>query len=235
MLLTLLVTLIILLGFWSLYRAFGSRSNNPVERFLHKNFPAGKKKLDTTLRQLRNQPGFLSKVPMVFTQPHLLPPHFSKEEEEQHSLEGADIVNQKLNDKAVDAMKNATGIEILRTKTNKSDVTANTDLRNPKQYHRNEIPETARNIDTEFSPTRLFTLPSYHDDLKQIKGIGKVMERTLNELGITTFKQLSEFESNDIERISNALSVFPGRIERDEWIKQARYFHELNNSEIMDT
>jgi len=68
----------------------------------------------------------------------------------------------------------------------------------------------------------LYTAPTERDDLKVIKGIGKVMEKTLNDLGVTTFKQLGNFKSEDISRVSDALEVFPGRIERDEWVPQAR-------------
>ncbi|MFT5896922.1 MAG: putative flap endonuclease-1-like 5' DNA nuclease [bacterium] len=69
---------------------------------------------------------------------------------------------------------------------------------------------------------RLFTVSSKKDDLKKIKGIGPVMEKTLNELGVTSFKQLAEFNQDDIKRVSDAMKVFPGRIERDEWVSQAK-------------
>ena len=72
----------------------------------------------------------------------------------------------------------------------------------------------------------LFEVPREMDDLKVIKGIGVVMERTLNDLGIGTFKQLAEFGASDVKRVSDALeasnSGFGGRIERDEWVDQAK-------------
>ena len=71
-------------------------------------------------------------------------------------------------------------------------------------------------------PQPLFTTPLEKDDLKKIKGIGDVMESTLNDLGVTSFKQLGQFSQGDIERVSEALSVFPGRIERDNWVLQAK-------------
>ena len=70
--------------------------------------------------------------------------------------------------------------------------------------------------------TPLFTPPAEKDDLKLIKGIGPVMEQTLNELGVTSFKQLGQFTKSDVDRVSDALEVFPGRIDRDEWISQAK-------------
>ncbi len=59
------------------------------------------------------------------------------------------------------------------------------------------------------------------DDLKRILGIGPVLEEKLNEMGIYHFSQIAEFTQSDIEKI-NAHLNFPGRIERDEWIPQAK-------------
>ena len=61
------------------------------------------------------------------------------------------------------------------------------------------------------------------DDLTKIKGIGQVLKGKLNRLGITTFKQIAEFTEADIERV-NAELDFPGRIEREQWVDQAREF-----------
>jgi len=75
--------------------------------------------------------------------------------------------------------------------------------------------------------TPLFEKPSEEaDDLKVIKGIGVVMEQTLNDLGITTFKQLAGFQKAEVKMVSDALSEskagFGDRIERDEWVDQAK-------------
>lgn len=59
------------------------------------------------------------------------------------------------------------------------------------------------------------------DDLKLISGVGPVLEDRLNELGIYHFRQIAKFESKDIDLVNDAMS-FPGRIERDEWIAQAK-------------
>lgn len=58
------------------------------------------------------------------------------------------------------------------------------------------------------------------DDLKQISGVGPVLEERLNELGIYHFWQIAKFEAKDIDLVNEAMA-FPGRIERDEWIDQA--------------
>lgn len=60
------------------------------------------------------------------------------------------------------------------------------------------------------------------DDLKQIKGIGPVLERQLKELGITSFRQIAQLTDADIDRLSDALGAFRGRILRDNWPDGAR-------------
>lgn len=61
---------------------------------------------------------------------------------------------------------------------------------------------------------------SDRDDLKRIKGIGKVYEGRLNEIGIFTFAQISKLQGKGIEAIE-ALTGFPGRIQREDWVGQA--------------
>ncbi|MCP3988238.1 MAG: hypothetical protein GY724_04125 [Actinomycetia bacterium] len=58
----------------------------------------------------------------------------------------------------------------------------------------------------------------HRDDLKAINGIGPVMERTLNDLGIKTWEQIAAFTADDIKKVSAAILTFPGRIERDDWV-----------------
>jgi large subunit ribosomal protein L21 len=58
------------------------------------------------------------------------------------------------------------------------------------------------------------------DDLKLIKGVGPVLEKKLNDFGVTKFAQVAAFTRDDIEKLDEALS-FKGRIDRDEWLAQA--------------
>ncbi|MBT8332313.1 MAG: hypothetical protein KJP06_08290 [Deltaproteobacteria bacterium] len=69
---------------------------------------------------------------------------------------------------------------------------------------------------------RLYTPTKKKDDLKRIYGIGPVMERTLNRLGVTSFEQIARFTRKDIERVAEALQSFPDRIMRDNWIEGAK-------------
>lgn len=67
----------------------------------------------------------------------------------------------------------------------------------------------------------LFTAPAgAADDLKKISGVGPVLEKKLNALGITTYAQVAAFTADDIDKVDDALS-FKGRIERDDWLSQA--------------
>jgi len=59
------------------------------------------------------------------------------------------------------------------------------------------------------------------DDLKKISGVGPVLEQKLHSLGITKLDQIANFSDEEIEKIDSALN-FKGRIQRDDWIGQAR-------------
>lgn len=71
------------------------------------------------------------------------------------------------------------------------------------------------------APAALFTAPEGPaDDLKKISGVGPVLEKKLNALGVTTFAQVAAMSRDDIEKLDDALS-FKGRIDRDNWLEQA--------------
>lgn len=63
--------------------------------------------------------------------------------------------------------------------------------------------------------------PGAVDDLKRIRGVGVLIERKLNSLGVTSYEQVANWTGADIERVSHILD-FKGRIERENWIEQAR-------------
>ena len=63
------------------------------------------------------------------------------------------------------------------------------------------------------------------DDLKKISGVGPKLEGVLNEIGVFHFWQIAEWGAEEIEYMDDRLS-FKGRIERDDWIKQAGEFAE---------
>ena len=62
--------------------------------------------------------------------------------------------------------------------------------------------------------------PDQPDDLKMIAGIGPRIEATLNELGIHTFAQISRWGPAERAWVDAHLN-FHGRIEREDWVRQA--------------
>ena len=69
------------------------------------------------------------------------------------------------------------------------------------------------------------------DDLKLIVGIGPVLERMLHGLGITQFRQIARWSERDATDFDAKLPEFPGRIQRDQWITQARELHQSKYGE----
>jgi predicted flap endonuclease-1-like 5' DNA nuclease len=69
------------------------------------------------------------------------------------------------------------------------------------------------------------------DDLKRIRGVGVLIEKKLNSMGITGYDQIARWTQADIERISTTLD-FKGRIERENWIEQARILAEGGQTEF---
>jgi predicted flap endonuclease-1-like 5' DNA nuclease len=59
------------------------------------------------------------------------------------------------------------------------------------------------------------------DDLKEVVGIGPVIEELLHSLGITTFEQLAALTPEELDRIGDRLGAFHERISRDRWTEQA--------------
>ena len=68
-------------------------------------------------------------------------------------------------------------------------------------------------------------VPTEQDDLKLIKGVAKVLEGKLQAFDVYTFKQIA-FWTDDAAREFGAKLSFRDRIFRDDWIAQAKTFHE---------
>jgi predicted flap endonuclease-1-like 5' DNA nuclease len=59
------------------------------------------------------------------------------------------------------------------------------------------------------------------DDLTIITGIDELIVKKLNALNIHSFRQISRFRKEDIQAVNESAGFSPGRIEAEEWIKQA--------------
>lgn len=63
------------------------------------------------------------------------------------------------------------------------------------------------------------------DDLTQIKGIKKVINQQLNAYGIRTWRQIAQWDEDELRAFSEILA-FKNRATREKWREQARALHE---------
>jgi NADH-quinone oxidoreductase subunit E len=67
------------------------------------------------------------------------------------------------------------------------------------------------------------------DNLQLIKGIGNVLEKVLNDMGVFHFEQIANWTEKEINWIDKSIA-FPGRIQREKWVEQAKkLFSEKKN------
>lgn len=62
------------------------------------------------------------------------------------------------------------------------------------------------------------------DDLKLIRGIGPKFEKDLHSKGIYYFRQIAAWKAEDVKMVEGVIDSIPGRIKRDEWVRQAKGF-----------
>lgn len=60
------------------------------------------------------------------------------------------------------------------------------------------------------------------DDLRQIKGVGPKLNDLLQSLGVRRFDQIAAWGRDEIAKVDSHLGAFSGRIERDNWVEQAK-------------
>jgi large subunit ribosomal protein L21 len=63
--------------------------------------------------------------------------------------------------------------------------------------------------------------PAYKDDISLIGGVGPVLKKKLEAAGYGTLASIAALSADDIARLDAELKL-GGRIERDEWVEQAR-------------
>ncbi len=63
--------------------------------------------------------------------------------------------------------------------------------------------------------------PEDVDDLTRIKGVTSAFQTRLNQLGVYTFHQISQWQEKQIKAFSSRLA-FKDRIDRESWVEQAR-------------
>ena len=95
------------------------------------------------------------------------------------------------------------------------------------RQHVQSAPANARRPRSDHAPPDglLAERPNQPDRLQAITGIGPVLERVLNELGIYRFGQLARLTPDNIEWLASRIDWFPQRIQREDWVGQARRLH----------
>lgn len=97
----------------------------------------------------------------------------------------------------------------------------NAPARQAKKANPKKTADSVKSTTPETKPAPRKQSAQAKDDLKQITGIGPVLEKKLNSEGITTLDQVAKLSTADIARLEELLR-FPGRIKRDKWIAQAK-------------
>ncbi len=101
-----------------------------------------------------------------------------------------------------------------------------------------ERPEASHTEPNHLKPSHTESAPSHDadidkeikeilepDDLKLIKGVGPILEGLLHEHGIYTFAQIAALKPDEIKDLDKKLD-FHGRIEREDWVSQAKVLAE---------
>lgn len=63
--------------------------------------------------------------------------------------------------------------------------------------------------------------PDHADDLTALKGVASTLERRLQALGVYTYEQIASWTPDQVREFSSRLA-FKDRIEREQWVEQAR-------------
>ncbi len=69
------------------------------------------------------------------------------------------------------------------------------------------------------------------DDLKDIVGVGPVLEKTLNGLDVYLFSDIANWDDARIAEVSSHLVSFQDRIGREDWVGQSKALHRSNYGE----
>jgi predicted flap endonuclease-1-like 5' DNA nuclease len=117
--------------------------------------------------------------------------------------------------------------------TSQPEVPAKKDAKAAPKPKSKAAPVAAPTTTDEDRPAGLLSAarPEGKDDLKLISGVGPKLEETLNELGVYHFDQVAKFDKADIEWVDARLR-FKGRIERDDWMTQARILAQGGETEF---
>lgn len=128
--------------------------------------------------------------------------------------------------KAAEEVRNVAPSNAAKPVTNATETDPS--LKTPSDVKASNAAEKAASVDSkqgfkldDKNRPEAIARPEAVDDLKLISGVGPKIEATLHELGVFTFKQIASWKKAEREWVDGYLS-FHGRIERDDWVKQAK-------------
>ena len=64
--------------------------------------------------------------------------------------------------------------------------------------------------------------PQIPDDVALLKGVGPKLVALLQSMGVTSLEQIAAWSAADVTEIDSKLGTFAGRINRDNWVDQAK-------------
>lgn len=73
-----------------------------------------------------------------------------------------------------------------------------------------------------FKTDRALLRDQVRDDLSRIDGVGPFIEKKLNDADIYSFEQIANWSAEDIKQVTQQIQYFEGRIEKDNWVGQAK-------------
>lgn len=71
------------------------------------------------------------------------------------------------------------------------------------------------------------------DDLERIHGVGPYLAARLRQAGIVTWRQVAEWDDDEMTAMSRRIGSFPDRIRREDWPASARALHEAAYGEVL--
>lgn len=85
-----------------------------------------------------------------------------------------------------------------------------------------ETPNFGNEPSTLFNADKVLLRTGEKNDLTAIEGIGPFLEKKLNDAGVFTYADIAAWDAEKIAEITTKISFFEGRIEKDDWVGQAK-------------
>ena len=144
--------------------------------------------------------------------------------EDDHAVEARQPISEPVlteDGKAQDDEANSAKVTSINAGNRKADTTE----------QKPAVAEPQNNPSSDYQPTA-WSVPekapskTERDNLQKIKGVGPVLEKLLHQTGIWYFRQIAHLDEQGVIELDGQLPQFSGRIQRDNWVKQAKALDE---------